>query len=268
MKVFISADIEGVAGLASFTEAGQDDPRLYMRGMEQMSREVGAVCRGAVAAGANSITVKDAHGVGLNIFHEYLPEQAELIRGELRSPYSMIGGIDPSYDAVVFVGYHDAAGQAGNPMAHTISSRKIREITINDLPAGEFHIFSYAAASLGIPTAMISGDAAICAKAKAVQSEIETVVSKRGEAAAVICRHPKEVERSLEDTAKRALSGDLNRYRYALPQQFRVTVAYHKHFDAAHASYYWNTERVDAHTVRFTADDYSEVLRFFHFVLT
>lgn len=268
MKVFISADIEGVADLASFTEAGRDDPQLYTRGMEQMSREVGAVCRGAIAAGAGSITVKDAHGSGLNIFHEYLPEEAELIRGEMRSPYSMIGGIDPRYDAVIFVGYHDAAGQAGNPMAHTISSRKIRGITINDIPAGEFHIFFYAAAALGVPTVMISGDAAICAKAKAVQRQIETVVSKRGEAAAVICRHPKAVERDLEETARRALSGDLSRYRYVLPQQFKVTVAYQKHFDAAHASYYWNTEQVDAHTVRFTTGDYNEVLRFFHFVLS
>ena len=168
----------------------------------------------------------------MNIFHEYLPEQAQLIRGEMRSPYSMIGNIDGSYDAVIFVGYHDAAGQDGNPMAHTISSRRIREITINGVPAGEFHLFSY-----------------------------------EGVAAAVISRHPKAVERELEEAAKRALSGDLNRYRYALPEHFRVTVAYQKHYDAAYASHYFNTRRLDAHTVEFCSDDYEEVLRFFHFVL-
>lgn len=81
MKVFISADIEGVADLVSFAEAGNENPQLYTRGMEQMSREVGAVCRGAIAAGAEIVTVKDAHGGGMNIFHEYLPEQAQLIRG-------------------------------------------------------------------------------------------------------------------------------------------------------------------------------------------
>lgn len=267
MKVFISADIEGVADLVSFAEAGNENPQLYTRGMEQMSREVGAVCRGAIAAGAEIVTVKDAHGGGMNIFHEYLPEQAQLIRGEMRSPYSMIGNIDGSYDAVVFVGYHDAAGQDGNPMAHTISSRRIREITINGVPAGEFHLFSYAAMGLGVPTAMISGDAAICEKAKAVNSRIETVVTKEGVAAAVISRHPKAVERELEEAAKRALSGDLNRYRYALPEHFRVTVAYQKHYDAAYASHYFNTRRLDAHTVEFCSDDYEEVLRFFHFVL-
>ena len=194
-------------------------------------------------------------------------KQAQLIRGEMRSPYSMIGNIDGSYDAVVFVGYHDAAGQDGNPMAHTISSRRIREVTINGVPAGEVHLFSYAAMGLGVPTAMISGDAAICEKAKAVNSRIETVATKEGVAAAVISRHPKAVERELEEAAKRALSGDLNRYRYALPEHFRVTVAYQKHYDAAYASHYFNTRRLDAHTVEFCSDDYEEVLRFFHFVL-
>ena len=71
----------------------------------------------------------------------------------------------------------------------------------------------------------------------------------------------------LEEAAKRALSGDLNRYRYALPEHFRVTVAYQKHYDAAYASHYFNTRRLDAHTVEFCSDDYEEVLRFFHFVL-
>ena len=108
---------------------------------------------------------------------------------------------------------------------------------------------------------------AICEKAKAVNSRIETVVTKEGVAAAVISRHPKAVERELEEAAKRALSGDLNRYRYALPEHFRVTVAYQKHYDAAYASHYFNTRRLDAHTVEFCSDDYEEVLRFFHFVL-
>lgn len=166
MKVFISADIEGTADLASFAEAGNENPQLYTRGMIQMSREVGAVCRGALSAGAEFVAVKDSHGYGLNIMHEYLPEPVTLIRGEVRNPYSMVGGIDESYDAVLFVGYHDGAGQGGNPMAHTISSRRIREITINGASASELMLFSYACTYLGIPTAFVSGDEAICEKAK------------------------------------------------------------------------------------------------------
>lgn len=267
MKVFISADIEGIADLASFTEAGNDNPQLYTRGMIQMSKEVGAVCRGALSAGADFVAVKDAHGYGLNIMHEYLPEPVTLIRGEVKNPYSMVGGINKSYDAVMFVGYHDAAGQNGNPMAHTISSRNIREITVNGATASEMTLFSYAAAYLGIPTVFVSGDAGICDKATLANPKIVTCCTKVGIGGAVASLHPAVVERMLEDAAKRALSEGHGGPLSPLPPEFRVTVAYQKHFDAEHASYYPGAYKTDAHTVEFKHNDYYEVLRFFHFVL-
>ena len=117
--VFISADIEGVADLVSFAEAGNDNPQLYTRGMEQMSREVWrGVPRGQSLRGAEiNYSPKMPMEGGMNIFHEYLPERAQLIRGEMRSPYSMIGNIGGSYDAVIFVrvSRRDRAGR--KPMA-------------------------------------------------------------------------------------------------------------------------------------------------------
>lgn len=267
MKVFISADIEGTSDLASFTEAGNADPQLYTRGMIQMSKEVGAVCRGVLLAGADYIAVKDSHGYGLNIMHEYLPEEVTLIRGEAKNPYSMVGGIDGSYDAVMFVGFHDAAGQNGNPMAHTVSSSRIREITINGSPAAELHLFAYAAAYLGIPTAFVSGDQAICDKASRLNPEIVTCATKYGIGAAVASLHPEAVEKKLETAAREALLKDLGRYAIELPEQFAITVAYHKHFEAERASYYPGAAKLDTHTVGFKTDDYYEALRFFHFVL-
>lgn len=267
MKVFISADIEGIADLASFTEAGNDNPQLYTRGMIQMSKEVGAVCRGALSAGADFVAVKDSHGYGLNIMHEYLPEPVTLIRGEVKNPYSMVGGINKSYDAVMFVGYHDAAGQNGNPMAHTISSRRIREITVNGAPASEMTLFSYAAAYLGIPTVFISGDAGICDKASSANPKIVTCCTKIGVGGAVASLHPAVVERMLQDAAERALRVSQGGLLSPLPPEFRVTVAYQRHYDAEYASYYPGAYKTDAHTVEFKHNDYYEVLRFFHFVL-
>ena len=130
--------------------------------------------------------------------HEYLPEPVTLIRGEVRNPYSMVGGIDESYDAVLFVGYHDGAGQGGNPMAHTISSRRIREITINGASASELMLFSYACTYLGIPTAFVSGDEAICEKAKMLNPLIAACPVKRGIGAAVAGLHPEKAEKMLE----------------------------------------------------------------------
>lgn len=269
MKVFISADIEGIADLASFTEAGNDNPQLYTRGMIQMSKEVGAVCRGALSAGAEFVAVKDAHGYGLNIMHEYLPEPVTLIRGEVKNPYSMVGGIDRSYDAVMFVGYHDAAGQNKNPMAHTISSRRIREIIVNGAPASEMTLFSYAAAYLGIPTVFVSGDAGICDKALSANPDIVTCCTKTGIGGAVASLHPAVVERMLEEASERALRGGRDGLMSPdpLPHEFCVNVSYQRHYDAEHASYYPGAYKTDAHTVEIKQNDYYEVLRFFHFVL-
>ncbi len=267
MKIFIGSDIEGVADLASFDEAGSENLQLYTRGMMQMSKEVGAACRGAGKAGATTITVKDAHSRGLNVFHEYLPEMTTLVRGSVREPFSMIGSVDKSYDALFFIGYHDAAGENGNPMSHTMNSRRIHSVEINDTRVGEFHIFAYAAAYLGIPVALIAGDESICEKAKCLQPNIVTVPTKKGIGAAVASVHPALSERLIEEGAQKALLGDIARHTIALPERFRVMVSYNKHYDAKERSYYPGAEIVDSHTIAFDSEDYYEVLRFFHFVL-
>lgn len=267
MRVFISADIEGTADLASFAEAGNENSMLYQRGMIQMSKEIAALCQGAKEAGAEFVAVKDSHGNGLNIMHEYLPEGVTLIRGEVRNPYSMVGGIDGTFDAVMFAGYHDAAGGSGNPMAHTVSSRKIREVRINGKLAAELHIFSMAASYLGVPTVLAAGDEAVCRAARAINSQIVTCEIKRGIGAAVASLHPETVNRMLREAARQALSGDRSRFLYALPENFQVSVAYNRHFDAEYASYYPGAKRIDAHTVSYENRDYYEILRFFHFGL-
>ena len=132
-------------------------------------------------------------------------------------------------------------------MAHTISSRRIREITINGASASELMLFSYACTYLGIPTAFVSGDEAICEKAKMLNPLIAACPVKRGIGAAVAGLHPEKADK--------------------LPPEFHVTVSYHKHYDAEGSSYYPGACRLDPHTIGFQSNDYYEVLRFFHFVL-
>ena len=116
MKLYISADIEGVACIAAPTEA---DPRSpdYEPYRRQMTAEVRAACEGAFDVGAQSIVVKDAHGPGRNIDPQALdaPEgrSLQLIRGWSGHPFSMVEGLDDSYAMVAFVGYHSAAGRSG-----------------------------------------------------------------------------------------------------------------------------------------------------------
>ena len=122
MKIFISSDIEGTCGINSWceTEKGQD---LYEHFRLQMSKEVAAACEGAIAAGAQDILVKDAHDSARNIDPNYLPEQARILRGWARHPFSMMAGLDESYDGVVFTGYHSAAEMNTNPLSHTMNTQ-------------------------------------------------------------------------------------------------------------------------------------------------
>lgn len=161
MKVFISADIEGTAVTAT-REGCRPGEFEYERSRKEMTAEVVAAAEGARAAGAELVVVKDAHGPGLNILPEELPEYVQLIRSWSGSPEMMVEGLDSSFDAAFFVGYHNAAGEGGNALSHTINGGVVHRITVNGQPASEFLIYSWMAAWYGVPSVLLTGDKTLC----------------------------------------------------------------------------------------------------------
>ena len=159
MKIFISADIEGTA-FTTYWDETELKEGVYARAALEMTREVRAAVGGAVAAGADEIVVNDAHDFGINIDPNEMPECVELIRGWSGSPLSMVEGIDESFDAAMFVGWHAAAGRYGNPLSHTMST-KTTKVTLNGLPCSEFVLYSWACAMNGVPTVFLAGDQAL-----------------------------------------------------------------------------------------------------------
>ena len=127
LKVYISADMEGITGVTHWNEVDPEKPN-YAQFQKRMTGEVVSACRGALDAGAKKIMVKDAHYTGRNILPEDLPEEVELIRGWSGHPYSMVQELDETFDALMMVGYHSRAGSGGNPLSHTMSSGKIERI--------------------------------------------------------------------------------------------------------------------------------------------
>src|SRR5258705_2267272 len=111
LKVYISADIEGVAGITDWEEARKAQP-AYPEFREEMTSEVVADCEGAIAAGATDILIKDAHATGRNIIAARLPDCARLIRGWSGHPLCMVQELDDSFAAVLLLGYHSKAGSA------------------------------------------------------------------------------------------------------------------------------------------------------------
>ncbi len=266
MRVYISVDIEGVAGISHWDEARKTHAD-YTPFRDQMVAEAHAACEGALAAGATSITVKDAHGSGRNLIASALPRPAELISGWSGHPYLMVQEIDETYDAAAFIGYHARAGAGGNPLAHTISSRAIHEIYINGTAVSEYHIHAYAAALVGVPVVFVSGDRTLCEDIAAWQPATRTFTTKWGEGASQHTIHPDTAIDGIRTGVQTALEGDLRTAQLQLPDRFSLQITYKQHTQAYEKSFYPRAEQIDAHTVRLDTDDYFDVLRALMFLV-
>ncbi|MFF1818417.1 M55 family metallopeptidase [Kribbella sp. NPDC058245] len=175
MKVYVSADMEGITGLVD-AEDVQPPGRDYERGRVMMTEDVNAAIRGAYAAGATSVLVNDAHGPMRNLLPDLLDPRAVLIKGRPK-PMGMIEGLDPSYDAVLCVGFHARAGILG-VLSHSFMGHEIEDIWLDDQVTGEIGLFEATASAYGVPLVLLTGDDAACAEAAAWNNRIHTVPVK------------------------------------------------------------------------------------------
>lgn len=265
MKIFLSADIEGVTGITEWSEAdlAHADNAEFR---ERMTAEVAVACEAAIAAGATEIVVKDAHWTGRNLLAERLPRQARLLRGWSGHPYSMVQGLDRSFHAVLFVGWHSGGSRGGNPLAHTLSSGKVMGIRVNGEWISEFRMHAWAAALEGVPVAFVSGDEDLCAEVRAFDEGIVTADVSRGFGAATLARHPAEGRELIRAGVQRALSAPLRSGVPTLPNRFDVQVVRKDGRDAYRRSFYPGATLVDPMTIGFQTDDWFEVLRLLQFV--
>ena len=172
MKVFISADIEGTAGIAHWNEAERTHPD-WAEFRALMTGEVVAACEGARAAGATEVVIKDAHDSGRNLLLDRLPDYVRIVRGWSGHPDEMMFGIDAGFAAAIYTGYHSKAGAEGNPLAHT-SNLRISRLLLNGEVASEFTFNALCAAGYGVPSVFLAGDVGICAEARAMVPGLAT----------------------------------------------------------------------------------------------
>lgn len=263
MKVFISADIEGVTGATHWDETNlqKEESNLFR---EQMTAEVVAACEGALQAGATEIWVKDAHWTGRNIIAAKLPHEARLIRGWSPHPLMMVQELDGSFQGVAFIGYHSRAGAGSSPLAHTITGKYVY-IKINDRYASEFLIHSYAAAFLKVPSFFVSGDNGICEEAVDLIPEIETVAVKEGIGDSTVNIHPDLAISRIRAGMEKALRGNLDKCLLPLPNHFKLEIQFKDHADAYKLGFFPGAQQIAPTTVQFESQNYFEVLRFFFF---
>ncbi len=260
MRVYVSADIEGIVGSAAWSQATVGTPE-YPELAARMTRMVAAVCEGALAAGATEVRVRDAHATGRNLVPEHLPAGVGLTRGWSGHPLSMVEGVEEGFDAAMFVGYHARAGSGGNPLAHTHSWSQVMELRLDGRPVSEMDLYARAAALFEVPVVLVSGDEAVCAEAKALIPEVTTVPVLRGVGAASVSVHPADAAAALREGARAALTAGPDRCRFPIPGHTRLEVRYKDPARAFQAGFYPGARLVDDTTVAFEADDYFEILR-------
>jgi len=260
MKVFISADIEGITTTTVWDECDSSHPSYHLHGV-QMTDEVLACIEGAKNAGATEIVVRDAHADATNIDPTRMPSGVSLIRNWSGHPYAMAEGVDSSFDAAMFIGYHSAAGRTGNPMSHTISGRRFQRILINGNIASEFMLYSWACAFEGVPTVFLSGDRALCEDACDLHPRLIACPVKDGVGSATVNYSVVDTLASIAALSQKALSQNLRGALAALPSRFEVEVEYKSHIFAEKAMWFPGVTRKGDNTVVFGSDSFFEVLR-------
>lgn len=267
MKVFLSADMEGTCGITAWAETERSAPMDYNPYQKQMTREVAAACRGALSAGAEEVLVKDAHDSARNIDPTQLPRGIRMNRAWSGNPLSMMSGIDAEeFGAVFFTGYHAWAGCPGNPLSHTMNGRN-NHVYLNGELCSEFLLNTYTAGYYGVPVAMVTGDKALCEYAKKLIPAITTVPVNEGLGGGVTSLHPDEAVERIEAAAKAAVE-NAAACVVPMPDHFHMEIDFVKHHMAFSKCFYPGAALKDDKVVCFDSDDWYEILRFCHFVLS
>ena len=177
LKVYVSADMEGVAGVVSSDQLGPTSFE-YERFRTFMTNEVLAAIEGARAAGATEFVVSDSHGNAENLLIDKFPKDVQIVRGFPR-PLAMMEGIDGGFGAVLFVGYHASTTNPAGVRAHTMSSANLADVRIQGVSVPEAGFNAAIAGHFGVPIAMITGDDVIVKEAQALLGPIEGVAVKQ-----------------------------------------------------------------------------------------
>ncbi len=266
MKVFITADIEGITGATHWDETDKEKTEIYKEFRKQMTAEVAAACEGALAAGATEVWVKDAHWTARNIIPSKLPEQVRLVRGWSGHPFSMVQELDETFHAVAMIGYHSRGGSDTSPLAHTMSGR-LAHIQINDRFVSEFLLHAYAAATVGVPVVFVSGDEGLCRDVQDLNPNIATNAVMRGVGDSTVSIHPNRAVKRTREEVERAVSGDVAKCGLILPDHFTVEIHYKRHAEAYRGSFYPGAQLSEPHAIRYETDDYVDVMRLLLFTV-
>jgi D-amino peptidase len=259
MRVYISADMEGVSGVVHFAQTSiNEEAKEYDRARQWMTAEVNAAIEGALAGGATGVVVNDAHGSMRNILLEELNPVAQLVTGSPK-PLAMMQGIDEGFEVAFFIGYHAQAGSAYGTLNHTWSGR-VHSVALNGRPVGELGLNAALAGHFGIPVVLVTGDQTLVEEAHALLGDIETVAVKQAYGMrAARCLAPSRARDLIKDAATRGVQK--RGAPFVVSPPITLTIAFQQTIHADMAELVPGSRRMDSRTIEFAHEDMPSAYR-------
>jgi D-amino peptidase len=267
MKIYISADMEGIVGVVTGEQLGPQGFE-YARFREFMTQQVTTAIEAAFEAGATEIVVSDSHGNGQNLLIEKLPKSVTLVRSWPR-PLMMMQGIDESFAGAIFIGYHSGTTNPQGVRAHTISSARFADVQLQGVSVSEAGINAAIAGHFNVPVIMVSGDDIVVKETTALLGNIEGAVVKWSygfHSAKTLM--PEAANDLIREKVKKAITRIKEFKPYKLTAPVRLDVRFKNYRPSEVLSYLSIVERTDAHSIRFTGKDIVEVSKFLEFIAT
>ena len=260
MRVFISVDMEGIAGVVHWQETKLEGVE-YERARHWMTGEANAAVEGALAAGASEVVVNDSHGHMRNLLAEELNPEAWLVRGSTK-PLCMLQGLEPGFDAAVLVGYHALAGTGDGVLNHSFSGTGVAAMRLNGRLVGEVGFNAALAGAMQVPVVLVSGDEVLSHEVADVLPWAERVVVKHGITSwSAKTLSPSKAQALIRAATERALHRLPEMSPYVVSAPIRLEVAFARPIQADMAGLMPGAERVNGTTVAYTAGDMDTINR-------
>ena len=257
LRVFISVDMEGIAGAVNNDDVGASGAD-YAHFRKIMAEEANAAIRGALLAGASEILVRDSHGGKKNILPADLLPHARLLRGASAGPKNMMEGIDATFRAAVFIGYHARAGTPNAVMEHT-SNGNVIDMKINGVSMPEAGYNALVAGLYDVPVVFISGDRAFVDQARELLGPVEAVAVKEEIDGAIDSLSPLAAQKAIEEGVARGVNRLAQLKPYTLSAPYTLVLKVRREKDL-----YPGATRTGEGESTFTSDDLLEILNAFN----
>jgi len=264
MDVFISADIEGITGVVTWSQCGssKEGGAEFVWARQMMAQDVNAAIRGARAAGAGRIVVKDAHGNSKSLIARDLEPGIELVSGVgCGNIDGMMEGVGSSFGLAFLVGYHAKAGTPKGIMCHTMTGR-VHRFWINGQELGEIGISAGIAGRFGVPIGLVTSDKAGCAEAHELLPWVRTAAVKDGYGRySGLLKHPEDTMALIEKEAEQAVRNAASMRPWLPNAPVTIKLEFNRDEEADMAERYHGAVRLDGYTLERKCADYEDAHR-------